>query len=83
VPPENGNRSVRLVRTGLVIAFPGGNCGSVHNPNPRPPQARRRIEVRISARDGHEPFGRSRPFRLLSADLEELIAVAERMERRA
>jgi hypothetical protein len=45
-------------------------------PRPRP------LEVRISAADGRSAFGRSRAFRLTHDDLDELIAVAMRMERR-
>jgi hypothetical protein len=43
----------------------------------------RRLEVRIAAADGRSPFGRSRAFRLTQDDLDELIAVAMRIERRS
>jgi hypothetical protein len=46
---------------------------------PRP----RRFEVRIAVADGRSPYGRSRVFRLAHDDLDELIAVAIRMEGRA
>ena len=49
---------------------------------PAPPPRPRRIEVRISARDGTAPYGRSRPFRLTENDVEILIAAAMRMEAR-
>jgi hypothetical protein len=48
----------------------------------KPPRPRR-IEVHISARDGPAPIGRTRPLRLTQDDLDELIAVAVRMERLA
>lgn len=48
-----------------------------------PPPPRRRLAVRISVLDGRAAFGRSRAFRLTNDDLDELIAVAMRMERRA
>jgi len=47
--------------------------------SPRPP----RLEVRINATEARYPYGRSRAFRLTPDDLDELIAVAMRMERRA
>jgi hypothetical protein len=47
-------------------------------PEPRP----RRLEVRINAIEARYPYGRSRVFRLTHDDLDELIAVALRMERR-
>jgi len=51
---------------------------------PREPQAvRRRLTVRINVLDGSSAFGRSRAFRLTHDDLDELIAVATRLERRA
>jgi hypothetical protein len=51
---------------------------------PRAPQPRpRRLGVRIAAADGRSPVGRSRVFRLAHDELDELIAVAMRMERRA
>lgn len=43
----------------------------------------RRIDVRIAAAAGLTPVGRSRAFRLSHDDLDELIAAAMRMERRA
>jgi hypothetical protein len=39
-----------------------------------------RFEVRITAAAGRAPYGRSRAFRLTHDDLDELIAVALRME---
>jgi hypothetical protein len=49
-----------------------------------PSQAPRRcLTVRIDVLDGRSAFGRSRPFRLTHDDLDELIAVAMRMVRRA
>jgi hypothetical protein len=42
-----------------------------------------RFEVRITAADVRAPYGRSRAFRLTHDDLDELIAVSMRMERRA
>jgi hypothetical protein len=51
---------------------------------PLEPQAvRPRLAVRISVLDGRTAFGKSRAFRLTHDDLDELIAVAMRMERRA
>ncbi len=50
---------------------------------PRPPPRPRRLEVRISVADGRAPIGRSRAFRLTHDDLDDLIAIAMRMERRA
>jgi hypothetical protein len=48
-------------------------------PAPPPP----RLEVRISAMDGRRAhYGRTRPFRLSERDLDELIAVASKMEAR-
>jgi hypothetical protein len=46
-----------------------------------PPQRRRIVEVRISARDHHQPIGRTRAMLLHEADLERLIEAAERLER--
>ncbi|MGH6845952.1 MAG: hypothetical protein ACREC0_00520 [Methylocella sp.] len=46
------------------------------------PPRQRRLDVRITVRDGHEPFGRSRGFRISDHDLDELIATAARMEAR-
>ncbi|PNE10943.1 MAG: hypothetical protein CR217_11570 [Beijerinckiaceae bacterium] len=48
----------------------------------KPPLAPR-LEVRIHVLDGRSAFGRSRAFRLTHNDLDELIAVAMRMERRS
>jgi len=42
-----------------------------------------RLEVRIHVLDGRSAFGRSRAFRLTHNDLDELIDVASRLERRA
>jgi len=47
-----------------------------------PPPRPRRLDVRISVADHRTPYGRTRPFRLTHDDLDELIAVAMRMERR-
>jgi hypothetical protein len=44
---------------------------------------RRLLAVRINVLDGRSAFGRSRAFRLTHNDLDELIAVAMRMERRS
>ena len=49
---------------------------------PPAPAPRRCLSVRISVLDGRSAFGRSRAFRLTHDDLDELIAVALRMERR-
>jgi hypothetical protein len=49
---------------------------------PREPLPRR-IDVRISAADGRAPTGRSRAFRLSDHGLDELLAHAERLERRS
>ena len=49
----------------------------------REPQPRRRYETRIVVSSAHMPVGRSRTFRLTHDDLDELIAVALRMERMA
>jgi hypothetical protein len=53
----------------------------VEPPHP-PPQARRRIEVRIVS-SARMPIGRSRTFRLTESDVALLIAAAMRMEARA
>jgi hypothetical protein len=50
---------------------------------PPAPAPRRRLAVRINVLDGRSAFGRSRAFHLTHDDLDELIAVAMRMERRA
>jgi hypothetical protein len=50
---------------------------------PSPPPRPRRLEVRFHVFDGRAPYGRSRAFRLTHDDLDELIDVAMRMERRA
>jgi hypothetical protein len=47
----------------------------------RVPPRPRRLEVTIGIRDRRDPFGRAGPFRLWERDLDELIAVATRMER--
>ena len=50
----------------------------------KPPLAHRRsLFVRINVLDGRLAFGRSRAFRLTHDELDELIAAATRMERRA
>lgn len=50
---------------------------------PPAPPPRRCLAVRISVLDGRSAFGRSRGFRLTESDIEQLIAVAARMERLA
>lgn len=50
---------------------------------PAPALPRRRLAVRINVLDGRAPYGRSRAFRLSERDIDELIAVAMQMERRA
>ena len=50
---------------------------------PPEPQPRRRLAVRISVLDGRSAFGRSRVFRLAESDIDELIVIATRMERRS
>jgi hypothetical protein len=45
----------------------------------RPPWPRR-IEVRITVRDGHRPVGRTRALRLTDPDVEQLIDFALRLE---
>jgi hypothetical protein len=47
--------------------------------SPRP----RRIEVRTNATEVRYPYGQSRAFHLTHDELDELIAVAMRMERRS
>ena len=49
---------------------------------PPEPQPRCRLAVRINVLDGRSPVGRSRSFRLTHDELDELIAVAMRMEGR-
>jgi hypothetical protein len=49
----------------------------------REPQPRRRLSVRINVLDGRSAFGRSRAFSLAESDIDELIAVAMQIERRA
>jgi hypothetical protein len=49
----------------------------------REPPLRRRYETRIVVSSARTPIGRSRVFRLAESDIDELIAVAMRMERRA
>jgi hypothetical protein len=49
---------------------------------PPPPQARRRHEARIVVSAARLPIGRSRVFRLAESDIDELIAIVTRMERR-
>jgi hypothetical protein len=43
---------------------------------------RGRLAVRISVLDGRLPFGRSQAFRLAESDIDGLIAIIQRMERR-
>ena len=50
---------------------------------PPRPQAIRRYETRIVVSSARTPIGRSRTFSLAESDVELLIAVAMRMERRA
>ena len=47
----------------------------------REPQPRRRYETRIVGSSARLPIGRSRVFRLAESDIDELIAIATRMER--
>ena len=49
---------------------------------PPAPAARCRLAVQINVRDGRSAFGRSCTFRLTHDELDELIAVAMRMEGR-
>jgi hypothetical protein len=49
---------------------------------PPEPHPRRRLAVRINVLDGRLAFGRSCAFRLTHDELDELIAVAARMEQR-
>jgi hypothetical protein len=48
----------------------------------KPPLAPR-LKVRIHVLDGRSAFGRTRAFRLAHDELDELIAAAMRMDRRA
>jgi len=48
-----------------------------------PPPRPRRLSVRISVADSRSPIGRTRIFRLSDHDLDQLIAVAMRLERLA
>jgi hypothetical protein len=48
-----------------------------------PPPPRRRCETRIVVSSARLPIGRSRAFRLAESDIDELIAIAQRMEQRA
>jgi hypothetical protein len=50
---------------------------------PPRPQARRRYETRIVVSSPRLPIGRSRVFHLVESHIEELIAIATRMERRS
>jgi hypothetical protein len=49
---------------------------------PREPQPRHRLAVRISVLDGRSAFASAGQFRLTESDVNELIAVAIRMEAR-
>jgi hypothetical protein len=49
---------------------------------PPEPQPRRRLAVRINVLDRRQAFGRAGPFRLTESDVNELIAVALRLEAR-
>jgi len=49
---------------------------------PPEPHPRRRLSVRINILDGRLAFVRTRVFRLAESDIDELIAIATRMERR-
>jgi hypothetical protein len=49
---------------------------------PPAPAPRRRLEARLHVLDGRSAFGRSRAFRLTHDELDELIAVAMRIESR-
>ncbi|PNE10330.1 MAG: hypothetical protein CR217_14890 [Beijerinckiaceae bacterium] len=50
---------------------------------PAPPPRPRRINVRIVVSSARMPIGRSRVFRLAESDIDDLIAVAMRMEARS
>ena len=50
--------------------------------DPSPPQPRRRYETRIVVSAARLPIGRSRVFRLAESDIDELIAIATRLEAR-
>ena len=50
---------------------------------PPAPAPRRCLSVRINVLDVRSAFGRSRAFSLAESDIDELIAVAMQMERRA
>jgi hypothetical protein len=52
-------------------------------PSPSAPPRPQRLEVRFHVLDGRSPFGRAGPFRLSESDVDELIAAAMRLERRA
>jgi hypothetical protein len=41
-----------------------------------------RLSVRLDVVKGHQPFGRTRPFSVREADIEEAIAVLIRLEAR-
>jgi hypothetical protein len=63
-----------------IIAFPHRRARRTR-PRQRPP---RRIEVRLTAIAGLYPYGGvTRSFELTQADLDELIAIALRLEERA
>jgi hypothetical protein len=49
---------------------------------PSPPPRPGGLEVRFHVFDGRAPFGLAGPFRLSESDVDELIAIAVRMERR-
>lgn len=69
-------QEARSAAAGLFLACP--RLRLVERVPPRP----RRLEVTIGIRDRREPFGRAGPFRLLERDLDEWIAIVERMEAR-
>jgi hypothetical protein len=72
-------RQFQEVRVSAADLFPARpRLRLVERGPPRP----RRLEVTIGIRDRREPFGRAGPFRLLGRDLDELIAIVERMEAR-
>lgn len=45
-----------------------------------PPAPAPRLAVRINIFNGRSPFGRTRVFRLAERDIDELIAITQRME---
>jgi hypothetical protein len=93
--PQSGWRPWRPNRNRLGVATPGVPRAGIFEGSfvmnrvpylklveQRPPRARRKLAVRIAARSGHEPHGQTRLFRLDDHALDELIAHADRLERR-